>query len=240
MNHVELEVGTVIIVDEDPSVRASLRRLVHTAGHAVRTHSSAAHLSHAGRPQGPCCLILNLQSPGETGLAFKEALDRAGVRIPTIFTGARDVTMAVRAMKAGAFDLLTKSFDVDELRRAVDAALEADVRQLEVERRLAELHCRFETLTAREREVFFAVTRGLLNKQVAVELGVSEKTVKVHRGRLIEKLAADSLPALVRMADRLQDPHVSPGATGATADSAAWTRSTSPAGRPAFVNYVAV
>jgi FixJ family two-component response regulator len=117
------------------------------------------------------------------------------------------VAAGVRAMKSGAVDFLTKPFEAETLLRAVEGALHADARQLEVERRLVGLRCRFETLTARERDVFFAVTRGLLNKQVATELGVSEKTVKVHRGRVTEKLAAESVAELVRMADRLQDSH---------------------------------
>jgi FixJ family two-component response regulator len=202
----DIEFGTVIIVDDDPSIRESLRRLFRATGHTVRTHSSVAHLSRTGWPPGPCCLVLDLTLPGESGLAFKETLDFAGVRVPTIFiTGDGDVAMAVRAMKTRPFDLLTKPFDDDELLHAVEAALEADARLLEVERRMAALRSRFETLTAREREVFFAVTRGLLNKQVASELGISEKTVKVHRSRVTEKLAADSVASLVRMADRLSD-----------------------------------
>jgi FixJ family two-component response regulator len=203
----KLNVGTVIVVDDDASVRAALRRLLHAAGHTVRTYARAMRVSQAGRPPGPCCLILDLQLPGDTGPALKASLERAGVRVPTIFVTAcaGDVAAAVRAMKSGAFDLLTKPFDARLLLRAVDAALDEDARTLEVERRMAELRNRFETLTARERDVFFAVTRGLLNKQVAAELGVSEKTVKVHRGRVTEKLAADSVAALVRMADRLYD-----------------------------------
>jgi FixJ family two-component response regulator len=202
---------TVIIVDDDPSVRKSLGRLLRGAGHQVRTLGRVAQLSHSGRPEGACCLILDVQLPGESGLAFKASLDRAGVRVPTIFiTGAGDVDMGVGAMKSGAFDFVTKPFEPEKLLDAVNAALDADERQLEVERRMAELRSRFETLTAREREVFFAVTDGLLNKQVAVELGVSEKTVKVHRGRVTEKLGADSVATLVRMADRLRELPVAP------------------------------
>lgn len=203
--------GTVVVVDDDQSVRNSLKRLLRSAGHQVRTFSSVAHLSHTGRPPEPCCLVLDVDLPGETGLAFKRALDEAQVRIPTIFlTGIGDVAMGVGAMRAGAFHFLTKPVDADELLRTVAAAIESDIRQLEVERRFAALRDRFVTLTSRERDVFFAVTRGLLNKQVAMELGVSEKTVKVHRGRVTEKLAADSVAELVRMADRLQDQASSP------------------------------
>src|SRR5688500_1686390 len=157
--------GTVIIVDDDPSVRVALKRLLCATGHAVQTHASVIHLSRCGRPPGPCCLILDLTLPGESGLAFKETLDRAGVRVPTIFlSGTCEVAVAVRAMKTGALDFLTKPFAPDALLQAVDAALEADARLLELERRMAVLRARFETLTARERDVFFAVTRGLRNK----------------------------------------------------------------------------
>ena len=201
----DTELRTVLVVDDDRGVRTSLKRLLRASGKEVRTFSSVADLSHSGRPPEPCCLILDVQLPGEDGMQFKETLDRAGVRIPIVFiTGVGDVSMGVRAMKGGAVDFLTKPFEADELLRVVDAALDADARMLEVERRMSELRGRYETLTAREREVFFAVTRGLLNKQVARELGVSEKTVKVHRGRVTEKLAADSVAELVRMADRLQ------------------------------------
>ena len=246
MDQNELEAGTVIIIDEDPSVRASRRRFFRAAGHAVLAYSCAGRLSLCGRPRGPSCLVLNLRRPGETGLAVKKSLDCAGVRIPTIFVidGGADVPMAVRAKKAGAFELLTRPLDAEQLRRAVDAALEADARQLVVERRLAELRGRFETLTMREREVFFAVTRGLMNKEVAIELRVSEKTVKGHRGRVTEKLAANSVAALVRMADRLQDPlaptYAICAAPATAPDRAPWARPTPLAARPAFHDRVAV
>ena len=199
------QAGTVFVVDDDPSVCASVKRLLRTAGHRVRTFSSTAKLPRTGRLAEPCCLVLDVEMPQESGLQFKAALDQLGIRIPTIFmTGVGDIPMGVGAIKGGAIDFLTKPFDVDQLLDAVDKALAADARLLDAERRLNGLRRRFELLTAREQEVFFAVTSGLLNKQAAAKLNVSEKTIKAHRGRVTEKMGAESIAELVRMADALR------------------------------------
>jgi RNA polymerase sigma factor (sigma-70 family) len=197
--------GTVLLVDDDESVRRSLKRLLQAAGLEVQTFSGASRVSRCERPAERCCMVLDVKLPGQTGLELKQSLDAAGVRIPTIFlTGIGDVAMGVSAMKAGAFDFLTKPFDADALLKSIDSALGADARALANERRRDVLRTLFETLTGREREVFFGVTSGRANKQIARELGISEKTVKVHRARAVEKLAADSIAQLVRMADQLQ------------------------------------
>jgi FixJ family two-component response regulator len=207
----------VVVVDDDPAVRASVNRLLRASGYRVKTYVSAHQFAQVGRLHGPCCLILDVQMPDMDGLQFKQSLDRAGIRIPIIFiTGFGNIPMGVHAIQDGAVDFLPKPFDADELLRAVDRALAADAQLLHQERERADLHRRFDSLTDREREVFFAVTSGLLNKQVGHELGVSEKTIKVHRGRVTEKMGAESLAALVRMADQLQNPAAPPGSDAAS------------------------
>lgn len=194
----------VLVVDDDASIRSSLSRLLRGAGYRVKVFASPSHIFDTARPPGPCCLILDVEMPKVNGLAFHHALEQAGVRVPTIFiTGYGSIPMGVDAMKAGAADFLPKPFDVDHLVRSVRRALEEDARLLAEEREMAELRSRYENLTLREREVFFAVTRGLLNKQAASEMGITEKTIKVHRARVTEKMEAESFAALVRMADLL-------------------------------------
>jgi FixJ family two-component response regulator len=179
--------------------------LLAAAGYYVRAFSGTRLLFAQGRPAGPCCLVLDVQLCGEDGLTFQESLAKAGISVPIIFLAAHaDVQMSVRAMKSGAADFLTKPFDVAQLLRAVDKALANDARALLRRRHLAELHRRLDALTPREREVFAAVSTGLLNKQVAADLDVAEKTVKVHRGRVMEKMQAVSVAELVRMADLLE------------------------------------
>jgi FixJ family two-component response regulator len=208
----ESESPIVLVVDDEPMVCSSVKRLLRAAGHRVQTHTNAERLSRSGRPAGPCCLILDVQMPALNGLEFKRSLERNGVRMPIIFiTGVGNIPMGIQAMKDGAVDFLTKPFDSEELLRAVGRALEADTRLLELERERAKLRRRFESLTAREQEVCFAVTDGLLNKQVGAEFGVSEKTVKVHRARVMEKMEATSLAELVRMADAVR---TDPGCAG--------------------------
>jgi FixJ family two-component response regulator len=195
----------VLVVDADPSACASIERQLRAAGHRVRTYSSTQPLSQRGRPAEPCCLICDVPVHDVSGLQGKGILDRAGIRIPIIFTtNCGNIRMSVDAMKAGAVDFLPKPLDVAELLTAVERALALDARLLDQERRLADLWRCQARLTAREREVFFAVAGGLLNKQVGRQLGVTEKTIKVHRGRVMEKMRASSLAALVRMADLLQ------------------------------------
>ena len=201
----DAESPVVLVVDDEPAVCSSVKRLLRSAGHRVQTYSGAERLSRSGRPAGPCCLILDVQMPALNGLDFKRSLERNGVRIPIIFiTGVGSIPMGIQAMKDGAVDFLPKPFDGEELLQAVERALVADARLLEQEREHAELRRRFESLTAREQEVCFAVTDGLLNKQVGAEFGVSEKTIKVHRARVMEKMEATSLAELVRMADVLR------------------------------------
>jgi len=198
------EAPVVYVVDDDPSIRSSISRLLRGAGYNVQTFATASQLFESGRPCGPCCLILDVEMPDVNGLEFRQAMDRAGLRVPTIFiTGYGSIPMGVGAMKAGALDFLAKPFDVVQLVQSVRRALEEDERLLAAEREMARLRRRYENLTAREREVFFAVTGGLLNKQAAYQLGITEKTIKVHRAHVTEKMEAESFAALVRMADLL-------------------------------------
>jgi len=202
MDHPELPL--VLIVDDDASVRTSLSRLLRGAGYNVQAFSSTKRLFETGRPRGACCLILDVEMPHVNGLKFHQELDRAGVRVPTIFiTGYGNIPMGVDAIKAGAMDFLPKPFDIVHLVQSVRKALDEDARLLGEEREMADLRRRYDNLTPREREVFFAVTGGLLNKQAAYQLGITEKTIKVHRAHVTEKMEAESFAALVRMADLL-------------------------------------
>ncbi len=194
----------VFVVDDDPSMRSSLRRLLQASGYQVQTLASTSDLFADGRPDSPCCLILDVQLPEVDGLSYQETLAEMGVRVPIIFiTGWGNIPMSVRAMKAGAADFLPKPFNRDQLLACLKAAIERDLELLCEDRLRAELKRRFETLTPRESEVFAAVAAGRLNKQVGYELGVVEKTIKVHRARVMEKMGAEALVDLVRMADSL-------------------------------------
>ena len=186
----------VFVVDDDESVRKSLARVMTSAGYAVRTFSSARDFIDSALPAGPCCAVLDVRMPGLSGLELQETLVRAARRMPIVFvTGHGDIAMSVKAMKAGAVDFLTKPFDANALLRAVQVAIARDVRD-------ADVLSRVETLTPRETEVLALVVSGLLNKQIAGELGIGEKTVKVHRARVMEKMGAGSVAELVRLADR--------------------------------------
>jgi RNA polymerase sigma factor (sigma-70 family) len=201
---------TVYVVDDDASVRKSVGRLLRTAGLQVEVFASADEfLAHPPSDES-ACLLLDLKMPGRNGLELQEALVAARKPIPIVFvTGHGDIAASVRAMKGGAVDFLTKPYSVEELLEAVERAMAKDKRDRREQAQLTELESRARALTPREAEVLRLVVRGLLNKQVAAELGISEKTVKVHRARVMQKMRADSMADLVRMAGRL---HPAPGA----------------------------
>jgi FixJ family two-component response regulator len=195
--------AVIFIVDDDASVRKSLTRVMTSAGYAVETFASARDFLTREPFVGPCCLVLDVRMPGLTGLDLQEALAGKGHRMPIVFiTGHGDISMSVKAMKGGASDFLTKPFDVENLLEAIQRALTMDVKVLGEEGRTAEVLERVERLTPREMEVFALVVTGMLNKQIAAALGIGEKTVKVHRARVMEKMEAASLADLVRLADR--------------------------------------
>jgi RNA polymerase sigma factor (sigma-70 family) len=194
--------ASVFVVDDDPSVRKSLTRLIESAGYTVEAFASARDFLKAATAAGPCCLVLDVRMPGMTGLDLQRTLAQAVHRIPIVFvTGQGDIPMTVTAMKAGAVDFLTKPFAARDLLDAVQRAVDKDTRNLGTEARSRSLHARVETLTPRERQVFALVVTGMLNKQIAAQLGVVEKTVKVHRARVMDKMRAGSLAELVRLAD---------------------------------------
>lgn len=197
---------TVFVVDDDTSVLRALARLLRAAGYAVEAHASPrAFLERA--PSQPGCVVVDLRMPEVGGLELQEELERRGCALPLVFlTGHGDVSSSVRAMKAGAIDFLTKPCDDTDLLAAVERALLRDANARAARREQRALKARFEALTPREREVCLRVAQGLLNKQIAAELGAAEKTVKVHRGRVMEKLGVESVAELVRLVDRLQGP----------------------------------
>jgi FixJ family two-component response regulator len=194
----------VFLVDDDASVRTGVTRLLESAGYAVEAFASAREFLAREPSTGPCCLVLDVRMPGLTGLELQETLAAAGRRMAIVFvTGHVDVPMSVRAMKGGAVDLLTKPVDAKDLLEAIQRALAKDVRDRDAEARATEVEERLRVLTPRETEVFALVVTGMLNKQIASKLGVVEKTVKVHRARVMEKMRAGSVAELVRLADRL-------------------------------------
>jgi FixJ family two-component response regulator len=195
---------TVYVVDDDASVRKSVSRLLRTAGYQVEAFASADDFLARPPSTDPGCLLLDLMMPGRNGLELQEALGAGRQSIPIIFvSGHGDIATSVRAMKGGAVDFLTKPYSPEELLAAVERALAKEKRERRERTQLASLEDRARALTSREAEVLRLVVRGLLNKQVAAELGISEKTVKVHRARVMAKMRADSMADLVRMAGRL-------------------------------------
>lgn len=195
----------VHVVDDDPSVRKSLDRLLRSVGYQVQTYDSArAFLGRSPLSDTPQCLILDVRMPGVSGLDLQTSLRSSGSKIPIVFsTGFGDVTSSVRAMKIGAVDFLTKPIDEQELLSAVDRGLSLDVECRRVDAVMTALKGRLGRLTPRERQVFALVVTGLLNKQIAGRLGTCERTIKVHRARIMKKMEAGSVAELVRMAVRL-------------------------------------
>lgn len=197
----------VFVVDDDESVRESLRGLIRSAGLRVETFASAQQFLADPRANAPSCLVLDVHLPGLSGLDLQKRMAEGDIEIPIIFiTGRGDIPMSVRAMKAGAVEFLTKPFRDHDLLDAIGQAIERDRVARRKHAEMAELRGRYESLTPREREVMELVVAGLLNKQVAAELGINEGTVKVHRGQVMQKMQAASLADLVRMSDKLGIP----------------------------------
>jgi FixJ family two-component response regulator len=205
MNRKAVGAGPVVfVVDDDASVRAALSSLLRSVDLEVETFGSATEFLRAKLPDAPSCLVLDVRLPGVSGLDFQGELARSGIHIPIIFvTGHGDIPMTVKAMKAGAVEFLTKPFRDQDMLDAIQVALERDRTRREQDGRLSELKALFGSLTSREQEVIGLVTAGLMNKQIAAEMGVSVITVKVHRGNVMRKMGAKSLTDLVRMADAL-------------------------------------
>jgi FixJ family two-component response regulator len=192
----------VFLVDDDASVRKSLARLVKTAGYEAELFASVRDFLARAPYDGPCCLVLDVRMPGLTGLDLQEALRVAGQRLSIVFiTGHRDVPVSVKAMKAGAVDFLTKPVDAETLLEAIRQAVARTLTDRRRQARVKEIRGRIATLTPREAAVFALVVTGMLNKQIGSQLGIAEKTVKVHRARVMEKMQAGSLAELVRLAD---------------------------------------
>ena len=197
----------VFVVDDDPSVRSSLKFLLSTVGLQVESFASADAFLLKKSPDAPSCLVLDVRLPGLSGLDFQRELAARDARIPIIFlTGHGDIPMSVRAMKAGAVEFLTKPFRDQDLLDAVRLALERDRARREQDKEVMILQQRFDSLTSREQEVISMVASGMLNKQIADQLGTAESTVKVQRSRAIEKMHAESFVDLIRMIEKLKGP----------------------------------
>ncbi|MBA1377153.1 response regulator transcription factor [Pseudomonas brassicacearum] len=196
--------SVVFVIDDDASIRNALSNLLRSVGIRVETFASTAEFLQWPRSDIASCLVLDVRLQGSSGLDFQSQLAAANIRIPIIFiTGHGDIEMSVKAMKAGAVDFLAKPFREQDLLDAVSAALQADVKRRNVERQLSDLHARYQSLTAREKEVMSLAAKGLMNKQIAGQMNLSEITVKIHRAHAMKKMHAKSFADLVRMAETL-------------------------------------
>jgi FixJ family two-component response regulator len=196
--------SVVFVVDDDASMRDAMQRLFQSVGLQAEVFASAAEFLRSKLADVPCCLVLDVRLPGLSGLDFQTELAKANIQVPIVFmTGHGDIPMTVKAMKAGALEFLTKPFRDQDLLDAVQVALDRGRARHRDQKALSELRSRFQQLTSREQEVMALVTGGLLNKQIAAEIGITENTVKVHRGNLMRKMGAKSLAELLGMADTL-------------------------------------
>src|SRR5262245_42540426 len=196
---------SVVVIDDDPDIREALVSLLRSVGRQGRAFASVPDFLKSARPEGPTCLVLDVRLPGRSGLEFQRELSAANIDLPIIFiTAHADVTMSVQAMKEGALEFLTKPVRDQDLLDAIQLGLERDRARRDGQSALAALRARFETLTPREREVLTEILKGRLNKQIAGDIGVSEATVKAHRGQVMRKMKASSLLDLARMTEKLK------------------------------------
>jgi FixJ family two-component response regulator len=197
--------ATVFVVDDDTSVRTALKRLIKSLGFKVETFDSAQAFLKHGPHDGPACLVLDIRMPGMSGIELQEQLTDTGLGMPIIFiTGHGNIPMSVKAMKAGAVDFIEKPFEDQNLIDAINVAIKKNMKFRTEQAEIKDLQQRADSLTPREHEVFILVASGMLNKQIAFDLGMSEKTVKVHRARVMQKMKAESLADLVRIAERIK------------------------------------
>ena len=195
----------VVVIDDDPDIRNALQGLLETVDLQAALFATASEFLASKRPQGPCCIVVDVRLPGLSGLDFQQELARENIPIPVIFiTGHGDIPMSVRAMKAGAVEFLTKPLRDQDVLDAIQAALRHDRARLEDERKVADLRNHRDSLTAREREVMALLVSGRVNKQIAAEAGISEVTVRLHRGQIMRKMHASSLADLIRIADKIK------------------------------------